>query len=270
MTIFNSLLLGIVQGLTEFLPISSSGHLILMREVLGINIQSGLTFDAILQLGTILAVFVYFRKLVLELIRDAVRYVIGQGKKVKKENQMLILALIFGTIPAATLGFFLEDVMETAFRSTLLVAVTLVAGSLLFIAAERLAKQKLKSVSPKHGWWIGCFQVLALIPGVSRSGATISGGLLLGLNRVTAARFSFLLALPVITGSGLKKLLDVYQFGIADVSTLHLSLGFVSAFIVGLVCIHYLLKYLKNHTLYAFVWYRLALAAIVLIAYIYY
>ncbi|MBU1033114.1 MAG: undecaprenyl-diphosphatase UppP [Patescibacteria group bacterium] len=270
MTIFDSLLLGIIQGLTEFLPISSSGHLILMREVLGINTQGGLTFDAILQLGTILAVFVYFRKLVLELIRDAVRYLIGQGKKVKKENRMLILALIFGTIPAAALGFFLEDVMETVFRSALLVAVTLIAGSLLFVAAERLAKQKFENVSPKQGWWIGCFQLLALIPGVSRSGATISGGLLLGINRVTAARFSFLLALPIITGSGLKKLLDVYQFGIVDVSALHLTLGFVSAFVVGLICIHYLLKYLKNHTLYAFVWYRLALAAIVLIAYIYY
>ena len=242
--------------------------MILLREILGINTQGGLAFDAILQLGTILAVVVYFRQTIIELIRDACFMLVRKGERVKKENKRLIFALIFGTIPAAALGLFLEQAMETIFRSALLVAVALIAGSLLFIAAEKFAKQKLGTVSAKHGWWIGCFQVLALIPGISRSGATISGGLLLGLNRVTAARFGFLLALPIITGSGLKKLIDVVRFGGADAGAPHLVIGFAASFLVGLACIYWLLAYLKRHTLYAFVWYRLALASLVILLFL--
>lgn len=265
MTIFGSLLLGAVQGLTEFLPISSSGHLILLREILGINTAGGLAFDAILQLGTILAAAVYFRQTIAELIRDACFILIRKGERVKKENKRLIYALILGTIPAAVLGLFLEEIMETVFRSAALVAIALIAGSLLFIAAEKLSQRRLVTVNAKQGWWIGWFQTLALIPGISRSGATISGGLLLGLNRVTAARFSFLLALPIITGSGLKKLIDVIKYGSADASALHLVIGFALSFLVGWACIYWLLAYLKRHTLYAFVWYRLALALVVIL-----
>jgi undecaprenyl-diphosphatase len=208
---------------------------------------------------------VYFRQTIIELIRDTFFLLVRRGERVKKENRGLIFALIFGTVPAVALGLFLEPIMETVFRSASLVAVALIAGSLLFIAAEKLAKQKSGTVSAKQGWWIGTFQVLALIPGISRSGATISGGLLVGLNRVAAARFGFLLALPIITGSGLKKLIDVIRFGGADASALHLTIGFTAAFLVGWACIYWLLAYLKRHTLYAFVWYRFALAGLVVV-----
>lgn len=267
MTVLDSALLGAVQGLTEFLPISSSGHLILLRDVLGVNTSGGLAFDAILQLGTILAVFVYFRTTIWNLIaRDGIRLVTGRASQVKKEDTTLILSLIVGTIPAFVLGLTLEKTMETVFRSALLVAIMLILGSVLFIIAERKATQISTATTVRQSWWIGCFQTLALIPGVSRSGSTISAGLLFGLTRETAARYSFLLSLPIITGSGFKKLYDVLKHGAAlDATYLELAIGFVISFVVGLACIRFLMRYLKTHTLMAFVWYRLALASIVLI-----
>lgn len=266
MSLFHSFLLGLVQGLTEFLPISSSGHLILLREVLGINTETGLAFDAVLQLGTILAVFLFFRRDVGQLIQSALRYVGGKGKMVAQEDKTLLITLLIGTIPALIFGLLLERVMATAFRDAFLVALMLIIGSFLFIIAERSASQTSTAPTIKQGWYIGWFQALALIPGMSRSGATLSGGLLLGLTREAAARFSFLLSLPIISGSGIKKLVEVLQAGSLDTSLASLSLGFLTAFVVGFGCIHFLLAYLKNHTLYIFVWYRLALAALVLVA----
>lgn len=259
------LALGIVQGLTEFLPVSSSGHLILARELLGANTGGGLAFDAILQLGTILAVLVYFRATILRLSADAVRLATGRGRDVKREDRNLIFGIILGTIPALVLGLLLENVMETTFRNPLLVAAMFVAGSLLFFIAERLAKQRDAHATVRQSWWVGCFQTLALVPGVSRSGATISGGLLLGLTRETAAQFSFLLSIPIITGSGLKKLVDVLQSGSLDASWTTLAVGFFSAFFVGYLCIRFLLRYLAKHTLALFAWYRIALAAVVVL-----
>lgn len=251
MTAFDSLFLGVVQGFTEFLPVSSSGHLILIRELLGINVEGGLSFDAVLQLGTILAVVVYFWNDILNLFR--------------RQGRPLLVSIVIGTIPALVLGLLLEKTMDTVFRSALLVAVMLIAGSVLFIAAEKVAKQTSNAATLPQAWWIGWFQTLALVPGVSRSGATISGGLFFGMTRESAARYSFLLSLPIITGSGLKKLVDVVQAGGADNSLLNIGIGFVAAFAVGLACIRFLLSYLKRHSLYAFVWYRLALAAIVIV-----
>jgi undecaprenyl-diphosphatase len=264
MSPFDGILLGAVQGITEFLPISSSGHLILMRDILGINTSGGLAFDAVLQLATALAVIVYFRRDIWRLIVATVRIVIGRGATVPKSDKTLILALIVGTVPAVILGLLLEHAMDTLFRSALLVAVALIAGSILFIAAERFSRKRAEAATVRQGFWIGLFQSLALVPGVSRSGATISGGLLLGLTRETAARFGFLLSVPVVLGSGLKKLHDIASSPTTDVAVLPLILGFVTAFAIGLVFISFLLRYLKDHTLYAFVWYRLALAAVVI------
>lgn len=266
MTIFDSVLLGTVQGLTEFLPVSSSGHLILMRELLGINTTGGLAFDAILQLGTVLAALLYFRRDVWQLAKDALFIVTGKRKTVPTNRQYELLAIIIGTIPALILGLFLEHTMETLFRSALVVATTLIAGSFLFMVAEMYAKQHHRDVSVKDGLWIGLFQCLALVPGISRSGSTISGGLFRGLTREAAARFSFLLSLPIITGSGLKKLVDVMQDKPADLQYLQLALGFAISFAVGLACIHWLLGYLKKHGLHLFAWYRIALGVIVIAA----
>ncbi|MBU0540240.1 undecaprenyl-diphosphatase UppP [Patescibacteria group bacterium] len=260
MTILDSLLLGIVQGATEFLPISSSGHLVLMREFLGINTQGGLAFDAILQLGTALAVIIYFRRTVVDLIKKTCLMLIGKGKQVEGRDRSLIIGLVAGTLPAIATGVLLEDIMATIFRNVTLVALMLVSGGLLMLAAEKKATQKLQQPSVKQGWWIGWFQTLALVPGVSRSGATISGGLVMGLTREAAARFSFLLSIPIIAGSGMKKLFDVMHGGSADAGMLQISLGFIAAFAVGLFCIDFLMKYLKRHTLHAFVWYRFGLA----------
>lgn len=265
MTILDSAILGAVEGLTEFLPVSSSGHLILMRDLLNVNTSGGLAFDAILQLGAILAVFLYFRRDVWMLLCDFVRIVVGKGRDVTKENKTLILGLIIGTVPALILGIALQKTMETVFRSAFIVAIMLILGSILFIIAERKAKQIATATTVKQSFWIGCFQTLALIPGVSRSGSTISGGLLFGLTRESAARFSFLLSLPIITGSGLKMLYDAVKHGTSiDATWLQLGIGFVFSFAIGLACIRFLMRYLKTHTLMAFVWYRLALAALVL------
>lgn len=265
LTPLGGLILGVVQGLTEFLPVSSSGHLILARELLGANTEGGLAFDAILQLATVLAVLLYFRADVLHLITQTLRLIAGRGHDVPREDRRLIIGLILGTIPGVFLGLLLEQVMETTFRDPRLVAVMLLAGSFLFLIAERFARQRTTHPTIAQSWWIGWFQTLALVPGVSRSGATISGGLLLGLTRETAARFSFLLSIPIIMGSGAKKLVDVLHVGVADASWTTLLIGFGSAFIVGYGCIRFLLKYLKTHTLAAFAWYRVLLAVLVIV-----
>lgn len=264
MTILDSVVLGAVQGLTEFLPVSSSGHLILMREMLHINTSGGLAFDAILQLGTVLAALLYFRRDVWRLAKDTVLIVTGKRKQVPTARQHELLAIVVGTIPALVLGLFLEHTMDTLFRSALLVAITLILGSFVFMLAEMHAKQNHRDVTVKDGIWIGIFQCLALVPGVSRSGSTISGGLFRGLARESAARFSFLLSLPIITGAGMKKLLDVVQERPADIQYLQLALGFIISFGVGLACIHWLLGYLKKHGLHVFAWYRIALGVVVI------
>ncbi len=264
LTAIQSLSLGIVEGLTEFLPVSSSGHLILVRELFGVNSQSGLAFDAVLQLGTILAVYIYFRRDVWNLILAAWNMATGAWRKVSQEEQTLLYGIILGTVPALVLGLLLQKAMDTIFRSALLVACTLIAGSLLFFLAEHYARLKHHAVSVKQAWWIGCFQVLALVPGVSRSGSTISGGLFLGLKRETATRFSFLLSLPIITGSGLLKLWDIHKHGATDFTWFGLALGFAASFAVGYLCIAWLIKYLKNNSLKVFAWYRIALAFVVL------
>ncbi len=248
MSYLDAVILGLVQGLTEFVPISSSGHLILVRELFHLSNQNALSVDAILQLATGLAIIVYFARDLKNFIHD----------------RTMILAIILGTIPAVVLGLFLESKMETIFRSSSLVACMLIVGACLMYAAEKFAKQD-KPLDPKRGFIVGVFQALALIPGISRSGATISGGLFLGLTREAAARFSFLLALPIILGSGLKKLLELSgtnSFG--DVG-LPLILGSFIAFGSGLWAIHFLINYLKNHKLTVFIWYRLVLAALILI-----
>lgn len=261
MDIISGVILGVIQGITEFLPISSSGHLILAREVLGLESQYGLSFDAVLQLATSLAVLLYFRHDFLRLFKSALGFVLSK-QQVEAGDRILLLALIFGTIPAVVFGLLLEGYMETTFRSAELVGVTLLLGALIFYIAEKIAKQT-ESVTPKKGFLIGLFQSLALIPGMSRSGMTISGGLFLGLKREEAARFGFMLAFPIIFGSGAKKLIELgINGGLSDIGVPLLS-GAVIAFFVGIAAIHYLLKYLKSHTLSIFIWYRVILALVV-------
>src|SRR5690606_32156297 len=188
MSYFEAFFLGLVQGVTEFIPVSSSGHLILAHEWFGSG-GFDLAVDAVLQLATILAVLVYFRKDILALFQTAVK--MATKASVEAPERTLFFAIVLGTIPALLAGLFLEDAMETTFRSPLLVAGALLLGSALMVVAERWRPQE-RPLAAQAGFRIGWFQALALIPGMSRSGATISGGMLSGLSREAATRFSFL------------------------------------------------------------------------------
>lgn len=259
MNISSALLLGAVQGLTEFLPVSSSGHLILVRNLFHLSEDGGLAFDALLQLGTIIAVTLYFSKELLRLAGQAWLLLKGQKNQVINQDKALLGALVIGTIPAVIAGLLLEDLMETTFRTPLLIAITLLIGSAFMFVAERRKAPRIP-LTPKRGFWIGCFQSLALFPGFSRSGSTIAGGLLLGLSRETAVSFSFLLSIPIIAGSGLKKTIDLIQTPQPGLEVSALLVGLLTSFVVGLGAIHFLTTYLKRNSLTVFIVYRFALA----------
>jgi undecaprenyl-diphosphatase len=259
----SAVILGLVQGITEFLPISSTGHLILMHALLGVEGDNGLAFDAVLQLATVLAVIVYFFDEIYVLLQTLMRKL---GRLPVNEKDMVILkALGLGTIPAVVLGLSLESLMETSFRHPVLVAVVLILGSILFMFAEYYYDNCYhnREITPKMGLKIGFFQSLALIPGVSRSGATIAGGMLLGLSRSDAARFAFLLSIPIILGSGLKKLLELITADVV-VPWGPIVLGAATSFVVGLIAIHFMISFIRTHTLWPFIWYRIILAGFIL------
>jgi len=251
-------ILGLVQGITEFLPISSTGHLILFGSVID---GGSLAFDAVLHLATVLAVIVYFFGDIWLLFQTFLR-VLGR-QQVDQKYVTLLKALIIGTIPAVIFGLLLEDIMGTLFRNPLLVAGVLVLGSLLFMYAEHRYHTSFRDgrIDAPTGLKIGFFQTLALIPGMSRSGSAIAGGMLLGLSRVEATRFSFLLAIPVLLGAGAKKALELGNTAGTDWTAV--LIGAVVAFFVGLGAIHFMISFVKNHTLWPFVWYRIAVAAVV-------
>ncbi len=266
MTIFQSIILGIIQGLTEFLPISSSGHLVLTHNLLGWQ-ELGLDFDVALHLGTLIALILFFWKDWLKIIKES--YLNPKNWKKTKPltagNWALSTLIIIGTVPAAVIGFFIEEKIETVFRSSWIVIFMLVGIGFLFIMAEKVAKKQkeLNQINIFDSIIIGCAQALALIPGVSRSGITITAGLFRNIKREQAARFSFLLATPIILGAGFKKMYELYNLGFsADQKTIYL-IGFLSSFIVGLITIKYLLKFLRNHKLNIFAYYRFILAFIV-------
>jgi len=250
-----AILAGAVQGLTEFLPISSTGHLIIFEKIFGISqTEFGLAFDASLHLGTLLAICLFFYK---------------DYFQVFNPKNGLIAKLAVGTLPAVIFGLLLETQIETTFRQTWIVALSLIIFSLVFILAEKLGKQsKSKDKTTVVGSLvIGLFQSLALIPGISRSGSTISAGLFLGLKREEAAKFAFILAGPVIAGAGLKKFFEVIttqKFGSGDLN--FFLVGMISSAVFGYLTIKYFLKYLSTKTLYPFVAYRIALGVILLIA----
>lgn len=261
MDVFPAIVLGAVQGVTEFLPISSTGHLILARAALGAEEGNALAFDAFLHLATAAAVIVYFRRDIRLLLQTFLRHV---GRMpVGARDKTMLFAIIAGTIPAALAGLLLEEVVETALRAPVAVAAVLTAGSLLLAAAEVTARQRraqTNALSVRTGFVIGIFQMLALAPGMSRSGASISGGMLAGLSRTDATRFAFLLAVPVVLGAGTVKTVEMLSHA-GEVAWGPALSGALSAFIVGLLAIRFMLRYLRTHTFWPFIWYRLILAA---------
>ncbi len=224
--------------------------------------EHGLAVDAMLHFATALAVAVYFR---IDLTRLVLNFFLWVRKRDVGDDRVLIPALMLGTLPAVVAGFLLEETMDTVFRNVPLVAGVLVFGSGVFLVAEWVHRTYAleRPLTVKGGVLIGCFQALALLPGMSRSGATISGGLLLGLSREQAARFGFLLSFPIILGAGSKKLLELGSAGVLTNEWLPILVGALAAFLAGIAAIHYLLLFLKNHTLLVFVAYRLVLAAVV-------
>jgi len=258
--LIEAFILGIVQGLTEFIPVSSSGHLVLLHDWLGLE-QTGLAFDVALHFGTLLALLLFFRRDIIRLIRG-----IFEGGPDRK----LAIILAVATIPAIIAGFFLNDLAETAFRSSRLVAMNLIIIAILMLLAERYykkhqAKTQLDQLSPKQGLAVGMAQALALVPGISRSGITITTGLFAGLDRVAATRFSFLLGIPAMAGAILKIfVLDGGSSQVADQPGIF-AVGIVAAFISGLFAIAFMLKYLAKHTLDVFAYYRIGMGLLVLI-----
>lgn len=265
MNILDSIILGIVQGLTEFIPVSSSAHLILVRDLLKIPFgPDDLAYDAILQLASVLALIWFFRKDISEIIQNIFRVIFGKAQYIAPSDIRLVGALILGTIPAVIAGLFLEGFMETTFRSPWVIVTTLIVGAGLLFFADRFGKQGEK-IDWKKGFIIGLFQCLALIPGMSRSGSTISGARILGLSREEAARFSFILAFPIILGSGVKKLIELFSnYGIAVLST-EIVIGFLASLVVSYLSVRFFIEYVKKHSLNVFVVYRIALAIVLVI-----
>src|SRR4030042_2011489 len=232
---------GAIQGLTEFLPVSSTGHLIIFENIFGISqTDFGLAFDASLHLGTLLAVVLFFYKDYLKIFNI--------------KNKLLVL-LILGTIPAIFFGLTFENYIETTLRQTWIVASSLIAFSFVLILAEKNGQKikKQQNITYLDSIIVGLFQALALIPGISRSGSTISGGLLLGLKREEAAKFAFMLSGPVIAGAGIKKFLEVTTSSISGSDLSFFTIGIISSAIFGFLTIKYFLKYLQTNTLYPFV-----------------
>lgn len=258
--------LGAIQGITEFLPISSTGHLVLAHSLFEASATDSLAFDAVLHLATALAVIVYFYSDIMVLVNTALRKL--GNLPVNERDFTLLLSILVGTVPAVILGLSLETIIATMFRSPVLVAVVLITGSIFFMYAEwvYLNRPQLNEMNLKNGLIIGLFQALALIPGVSRSGATIAGGMLLGLSREEAARFAFLLAIPVILGAGSVKLLGLITADVA-IDWTGLMIGAGVAFAFGMFAIHFLLSFVRKHTLWPFIWYRIILAGFVLFVY---
>ncbi|HLC93912.1 MAG TPA: undecaprenyl-diphosphatase UppP [Patescibacteria group bacterium] len=253
MSVFHAAILGIVQGLTEFLPVSSSGHLVIFPNLLGWKEQP-LVFDTTLHLGTAAALAVYFWN--------------DLWNIVKQRNTNLILAIIIGVIPAGILGFLFDNQIEQTFRSVWYVALFLLLGTGLMLVAELMYKSYSQAVTPFKGFIIGIFQSLALLPGVSRSGATISGGMLSGINREEAARFSFLLSLPIVLLAGIYKLFSSFPAASDTIAWPVISAGFVASFVSGMLAIHLLLNFVRRHSLYIFIVYRLLLAGFLLLVFL--
>jgi undecaprenyl-diphosphatase len=260
------IVLGLVQGLTEFLPISSSAHLRIVSGVVFGN-DPGAAFTAVSQLGTEAAVLIYFAR---DLWRLAVTWVRGSLDRAYRaehpDDYRLAWLVIVGTIPISVLGLLFKDQIETVARNLWLIATTMVVFGVLLGVAEHLGRQKvdLERVTFRQGVLMGCAQALALIPGVSRSGGTISAGLLLGLTRPAAVRLSFLLAIPAVLASGLFTLPDVLIPG--GPTGLQMAVATVIAFVVGFAIIAWLLRYVERHSVYVFVGYRIALGAVLFAA----
>jgi undecaprenyl-diphosphatase len=266
-SILQAIVLGLTQGVTEFAPVSSSGHLILVPWLFGWSILDdpnlNKTFDVALHVGTLVGALAYFR-------HDVWRYLVAFGQSLKARSvttvdQRLAWALVVGTIPGAIAGALFEDVIQEKLGQPWLIAVMLAVFGVVLYAVDRAARRDrtIEDLTVRQGGILGLAQALALQPGVSRSGITMTAGRLMGMDRESAARFSFLLAMPIIAGAGLYKGFDLLQTGFQGYGGEFLW-GFLSSALSGFLVIWGLLRYLRGHDFKIFMVYRLAVAALVL------
>lgn len=250
MTLWQLVLLGVIQGASEFLPISSSGHLVIFQKLLNVNAES-IYLEVALHLGTLLAVVVYFWRDLVNIVRGTISYAIGNDRQSNREEFVLFLCLFVGSIPAGVGGLLLEHFFESAFNST-----NIVGAMLLVTSAILLSTAFVKTGEGKVGYLkafiIGVAQFAAILPGISRSGTTISAGLHLGINPTRAARFSFLLSVPAVAGAFLLKLMDVLKHPLPGQELIDFGAGAFAAFVIGLLAIHYLLKIVARKRFYMF------------------
>lgn len=261
MTYIQGLILGVVQGLTEFIPVSSSGHLILVPHVFGWADQ-GLAFDAAMHLGTLAALVAYFRRELLDLLWGRL-------------SRRIIVLLVLATIPGGLAGLIFGKLVEARFRSPLLVASTTALYALVMAVADRGARpatpgkgDPIERVSTGRAMTVGVAQALALVPGTSRSGITITAGLFSGLDRATAARFSFMLGIPITAAAGLFKTLHLVREGMPPGETGPLAVAVLAAFVSGWAAVWFLVNYLARRSLMPFVVYRLLLAALIALVFL--
>jgi undecaprenyl-diphosphatase len=274
MNLLQAIILGIIQGLTEFIPISSSGHLIIAEKLMGLEhtmtSQQITAFVAVIQLGTLAAVIIYF---VSDIISISIGFIQGnllllQGRRdtTGRKAARLGWLIIFGTLPIAAVGLFAKKILEGDFtKNLIIIGVSMIVWAVLLWLAEQFGQRRLEMehIGISHALIIGCAQAFALIPGSSRSGTTITGGLFSGLSREAAARFSFLLSIPAIGASGLLELKEAFEI-LNGTSIINLAVSTIVSGIVGYASIAFLLNYLRRHTTYLFILYRLIVGGIVL------
>ncbi len=270
MEIFESLTLGIVQGVSEFLPVSSSAHLVIIPWLFAFT-DPGLAFDVALHIGTLFAVLAFFWRDWVDILKIAFlnfKKIPNKGPGIIKNVETkypkkMVIFILIATLPGVFFGYFFESYAENAFRNPLLIASNLsVVGLILFLVDRRYNHQRnLKNINVADAFIIGLSQAFAIIPGVSRSGATITAGLWRGFSRVEAAKFSFLISTPIIFGAAVKETPAILQLGINST----LILGFTASFVSGYLSIKYLLKLVSKVSYAPFFWYRLIFASIVLL-----
>ena len=268
MSVLQAIVLGLTQGATEFAPVSSSGHLILVPWLFDWSIVQdpalNKTFDVALHVGTLVGAVVYFRRDLWVYIKAWFRS-LGR-RSIRGTDERIAWALAIGTIPGAIAGALLESTIEEHLGEPWLMAITLAVGGVVlwFVDARARQDRGFGSIGPRTGLGLGTLQAVALQPGISRSGITMTGARWIGLDRESSARFSFLLAIPIIAGAGLYKSLDVIQHGFQGYAS-EFFWGFVASAVSGFVVIWFLLGYLRRHSFKAFMWYRLAVAGLIVV-----
>ena len=266
MSILDAIVLGIVEGLTEFLPVSSTGHLTIAEKLLGkdIDAKSVTAFTAVIQVGAIAAVLIYFREDIAKLLSAVVHGFRNEERRKADPNWRFAWLIVIGSVPIGIAGLAGKSLIEGPFRSLWVIAFALIVWSGVMVRAERRARQSRgeRQLKPRDAIVIGLVQCLALIPGVSRSGATISAGLLRGFDRVTATRLSFFLAIPALVAAGLYELKDAFGEGVGAGPTI---VGTIVSFAVAYVTIAWLLRFVAHHSIVKFVPYRVALGVVIVI-----